>query len=38
MAGGLFSLLHHWISHRMKQTPAQIDELYHQIVWKAAGK
>jgi AcrR family transcriptional regulator len=38
LAGALFSLLDYWISHGMKETPEQIDELYHQIAWKAAGK
>ena len=38
LAGALFSLLDYWISHRMKETPAQIDDLYHEIVWKAVGK
>lgn len=38
LAGALFSLLDYWISHRMKETPAEIDDLYHETAWRAVGK
>jgi hypothetical protein len=37
LAGALFSLLDYWINHGMRDTPAQIDELYHQIAWRLVG-
>ena len=32
-AGALLSLLHWWVDRGMKQSPAEMDELFHRIVW-----
>ncbi|HVF21430.1 MAG TPA: TetR/AcrR family transcriptional regulator [Pyrinomonadaceae bacterium] len=33
-AGGLLSLLTWWIDRGMRQTPAEMDQLFHKMVWK----
>jgi AcrR family transcriptional regulator len=33
LSGALFSLLSWWIAHNMQPTPAEMDTLYHQMVW-----
>lgn len=33
-AGALLALLTWWIDHGMKQPPAEMDELFHRLVWK----
>lgn len=33
LAGALFSLLSWWIDRRMLTSAAQMDDLYHQMVW-----
>ena len=33
-AGALLSLLTWWIDRGMKQPPAEMDELFHRLVWK----
>ncbi|HEV2836573.1 MAG TPA: TetR-like C-terminal domain-containing protein, partial [Pyrinomonadaceae bacterium] len=33
-AGALLSLLQWWIDRGMKQPPAEMDQLFHRMVWK----
>ena len=33
-AGALMSLLQWWIDRGMKQSPADMDQLFHRMVWK----
>ncbi len=33
-AGALLSLLKWWIDRGMKQSPAEMDQLFHRLVWK----
>jgi len=33
LAGALLSLLTWWIDHGMPSTPAEMDDLYHALVW-----
>lgn len=33
LAGALLSLLSWWIDHGMKTSPAEMDDLYHRMVW-----
>src|SRR5215467_10963813 len=33
-AGTLLSLLTWWIDRGMKQTPAEMDQLFHKLVWQ----
>jgi len=33
-AGALMSLLEWWIDRGMKQPPAEMDQLFHRLVWK----
>jgi AcrR family transcriptional regulator len=33
-AGALMSLLQWWIDRGMKQSPAEMDQLFHRMVWK----
>ena len=37
-AGALLSLLEWWIDRGMKQSPAEMDELFHRMVWRGAGR
>ena len=32
-AGALLSLMNWWVDRGMKQSPAEMDELFHRIVW-----
>ena len=32
-AGALLSLMRWWVDRGMKQSPAEMDELFHRIVW-----
>src|SRR5688572_18749761 len=32
-AGALLSLMKWWIDRGMKQSPAEMDELFHRVVW-----
>ncbi|HXQ74430.1 MAG TPA: TetR/AcrR family transcriptional regulator [Pyrinomonadaceae bacterium] len=33
-AGALLALLQWWVDRGMKQTPAEMDQLFHRMVWK----
>lgn len=33
LAGSLLSLLTWWLDHGRRESPAQMDEIYHQLVW-----
>jgi AcrR family transcriptional regulator len=33
LAGALLSLLSWWIHHGLRESPAQMDELYHGLAW-----
>lgn len=33
-AGALIALLQWWVDRGMKQTPAEMDQLFHRMVWK----
>lgn len=33
LAGAMLSLLSWWIDHGMSASPAQMDDLYHKMVW-----
>jgi AcrR family transcriptional regulator len=37
LAGALFSLLDWWIDHDMQPSAAEMDRLYHQLVWSGVG-
>ena len=37
LAGALLSLLSWWIDSGMRMTPAQMDDVYHSMVWTGAG-
>lgn len=37
LAGAMLSLLTWWIDHRMPISPAEMDDLYHKMVWSGAG-
>jgi len=32
-AGALLALLQWWIDHGMRETPAQMDDIFHRMVW-----
>jgi AcrR family transcriptional regulator len=36
-AGALFALLSWWIHHRMPKSAAEMDQLFHQMVWARLG-
>ena len=36
-AGALLSLLDWWIDRGMKQAPAEMDELFHRMVWNGVS-
>jgi AcrR family transcriptional regulator len=36
-AGALFSALNWWVNRGMKESPAEMDDLYHQIVWASVS-
>jgi AcrR family transcriptional regulator len=33
LAGGLISLLIWWMDHGMRETPEEIDRIFHEMVW-----
>jgi len=33
LSGNLFALLEWWIDHGMTQSPAEMDALFHRLVW-----
>jgi AcrR family transcriptional regulator len=37
LAGTLFSLLAWWIDHGAATSPAEMDDLFHDLVWSGAG-
>jgi AcrR family transcriptional regulator len=37
-AGALLALLAWWIDRGMKQTPAEMDQLFHRMVWQGVGR
>lgn len=37
LAGALFSMLSWWIDRNMQLSPAEMDKLYHQMVWAGVG-
>ena len=36
-AGALLSLVSSWIARGMKESPAQMDELYHRLFWSGVS-
>lgn len=36
-AGALLALLQWWVDRGMKQPPAEMDQLFHRMVWNGAG-
>ena len=37
LAGSLFSLLSWWVQHGMTRPPAEMDQLFHKLVWAGAS-
>jgi AcrR family transcriptional regulator len=37
LAGALWSLLSWWIDHGTKASPAEMDEIYHRMVWSGVS-
>jgi AcrR family transcriptional regulator len=37
LAGAMLSLLSWWIDHELSASPAQMDDLYHKMVWYGMG-
>jgi AcrR family transcriptional regulator len=37
LAGAMLSLLSWWIDHGMSASPAQMDDLYHKMVWSGVS-
>lgn len=37
-AGALLSLLTWWLDRGMRESPAQIDELFHRMVWTGVSR
>jgi AcrR family transcriptional regulator len=37
LAGAMLSLLSWWIDHGMSESPSQMDDFYHQMVWSGMG-
>jgi AcrR family transcriptional regulator len=37
-SGAFFSLLSWWLSHPQSGTPAEMDEMFHRMVWSGVGK
>ena len=37
-AGALLSLLTWWLDRGMRESPAEMDELFHRLVWTGATK
>ena len=36
-AGAMFSLLYWWLGHSKQASPAQMDDLFHQMVWSGVS-
>ena len=36
-AGALLSLLTWWLDRGMRETPAEMDQLFHRIVWNGVA-
>jgi AcrR family transcriptional regulator len=36
LAGGLIALLIWWMDHGMRETPDEIDRIFHEMVWASA--
>ncbi len=36
-AGALLSLLTWWLDHGMRETPAEMDQLFHRMVWNGVS-
>jgi AcrR family transcriptional regulator len=36
-AGALLSLLTWWLDRGMRESPAEMDQLFHRIVWNGLG-
>jgi hypothetical protein len=34
LSGSLFSLLTWWLNQGMKENPKEMDEMFHEMVWK----
>jgi len=37
LAGALWSLLSWWVDHGTKASPAEMDEIYHRMVWSGVS-
>jgi AcrR family transcriptional regulator len=37
LAGALFAMLEQWLASEQKQTPAEMDELFHRMAGRATG-
>jgi AcrR family transcriptional regulator len=37
LAGAMLSLLNWWIDHGMAESPAQMDDVFHRIVWSGVS-
>ena len=38
LAGSLFSLLSWWLDHNMQPSAAEMDRIFHQLVWSGMGR
>ena len=38
IAGSLLSLLRWWLEHGFKQSPEEMDKLFHTMVWKGVAR
>jgi AcrR family transcriptional regulator len=36
-AGALLSLLTWWLDHGMRESPAEMDELFHKMIWQGVS-
>ena len=37
-SGALFSLLDRWLTGAMKDTPEELDDFFHEMVWAVCGR
>jgi len=37
-AGALLSLLTWWLDHGMRESPAEMDELFHRMIWNGVSR
>ncbi len=37
LAGSMFPLMYWWIDHGMTSSPAEMDALFHRMVWSGVG-